>query len=97
MTSPASDMLVVRVPAAQQYAGMPLDRQVRLVAGVMVLLGTMLGMHVHAAFHLLPLLVGLALLWSGVSEWCGLGLLLSRSAHESGPSGNQCLNWKGQP
>ena len=67
------------VPAA---GGMSLERRVRVGAGVAVLLGVMLGLHVHPLFHLLSALTGAALLWAGVTESCGLGLLLARAATE---------------
>lgn len=57
---------------------MPPERQVRLAAGALVLAGVMLGLHVHPLFLVLPAAVGLVLLWSGVTEACGLGLLLAR-------------------
>ena len=82
MTRATSQVLAARVPVLQATGGVPLERQLRLAAGGLVLTGTMLGLHVHPTFHLLPLLVGLALLWSGVTDCCGLGLLLARSALE---------------
>jgi hypothetical protein len=84
MTHAMSDVLAGRLAPDMRPDTMPLDRQVRLAAGGLVLVGTILGLHVHPAFHLLPVLVGLALLWSGMTECCGLGLLLARSAVESG-------------
>ena len=60
-----------------------LERQVRVVAGALVLAGVMLGLHVHPLFHLLPAVVGLALLWSGATDACGLGLLISTAAAKS--------------
>jgi hypothetical protein len=62
---------------------MSLERRVRVGAGVVVLLGVMLGLHVHPLFHLLSALAGAALLWAGITESCGLGLLLARSATEA--------------
>jgi hypothetical protein len=57
---------------------------VRIGAGVLVLLGVMLGLHVHPMFHLLSAVTGAALVWAGVTDSCGLGLLLMRSSRESG-------------
>jgi hypothetical protein len=59
-----------------------LERRVRAVDGALVLTGVMLGLHVHPLFHLLPALVGLATFWSGVTDGCGLGLLLAHSDTE---------------
>lgn len=71
------------VPAGGPAAGgMSLERRMRVGAGVLVLLGVMLGLHVHPLFHLLSASAGAALLWAGITESCGLGLLLARSATE---------------
>jgi rhodanese-related sulfurtransferase len=74
--------------AAWQRAGLPvvrgprtvmsLERQVRIAAGVLVLAGSVLGWHVHPAFHGLSAFVGAGLLFAGVSNWCGMGLLLAK-------------------
>ena len=62
---------------------MSLERRVRVGAGVVVLLGVVLGLRVHPLFHLLSAATGAALLWAGVADCCGLGLLLERSRRES--------------
>jgi rhodanese-related sulfurtransferase len=74
--------------AAWEEAGLPvirgartvlsLERQVRIVAGLLVLVGTVLGWQFHPAIHALSLFVGGGLLFAGVTDWCGMGLLLSR-------------------
>jgi len=45
--------------------------------GAIVLLGTLLGIFVHAGFLLLPLFMGAGLIFAGVSGWCGLAKLLA--------------------
>ena len=55
-----------------------LERQVRVGAGSLVLLGGLLGWHVHPAFHALSAVVGAGLVFAGVTDWCGMGLLLAR-------------------
>lgn len=73
---------------AWQEAGLPLEkaervpwsleRQVRVVAGSLVLLGVALGLLVHPAFFGLSAFVGAGLVFAGVTDWCGMGLLLAR-------------------
>ena len=56
----------------------PLERQVRIAAGTLVLLGVLLGWRVHPAFYGLSAFVGAGLVFAGVTDWCGMGLLLAR-------------------
>ena len=75
--------------AAWERAGLPivrgsgrsvisLERQVRIGAGTLVLIGVLLGWLVHAAFFGLAAFVGAGLVFAGVTEWCGMGMLLAR-------------------
>jgi glyoxylase-like metal-dependent hydrolase (beta-lactamase superfamily II) len=56
-----------------------LERQVRVGAGSLVLLGVLLGTLVHAAFLGLAAFVGAGLVFAGVTDWCGMGLLLAKA------------------
>jgi rhodanese-related sulfurtransferase len=55
-----------------------LERQVRIAAGFLVVLGVVLGWLVHPAFVGLPAFVGAGLIFAGVTDTCGMGLLLAR-------------------
>jgi rhodanese-related sulfurtransferase len=55
-----------------------LERQVRIAAGSLVLLGAMLSWFIHPAFIVLSAFVGAGLIFSGVTDTCGMGLLLAR-------------------
>lgn len=55
-----------------------LERQVRLVAGVLVLTGAGLGWFVHPGFYGLAAFVGAGLTFSGLTNFCGMALLLGR-------------------
>jgi rhodanese-related sulfurtransferase len=55
-----------------------LERQVRIAAGTLVLLGVVLGWLVHPAFFGLSGFVGAGLIFAGITDFCGLGLLLAR-------------------
>ena len=57
---------------------MSLERQVRIGAGSLVLLGVLLGWLVHPAFFGLSAFVGAGLVFAGVTDWCGMGLLLAK-------------------
>ena len=55
-----------------------LERQVRIAAGALVLLGVLLGAFAHAGFLVLSGFVGAGLVFAGITDWCGMGLLLAR-------------------
>jgi len=57
---------------------MSLERQVRIAAGALVLTGILLGWFVHRGFFGLSAFVGAGLIFAGVTDFCGMGLLLAK-------------------
>ena len=55
-----------------------LERQVRIAAGTLVLTGLLLAYFVHPAFVGISAFVGAGLIFAGVTDWCGMGLLLAK-------------------
>jgi rhodanese-related sulfurtransferase len=55
-----------------------LERQVRIAAGALVLSGVLLSHFVNPAFIWLSGFVGAGLIFAGVTDWCGMGMLISR-------------------
>jgi len=55
-----------------------LERQVRVVAGSLVFLGTLLAWRIHPLFLIVPGFVGAGLVFAGVTDYCGMGLLLGK-------------------
>jgi rhodanese-related sulfurtransferase len=55
-----------------------LERQVRIAAGSLVLAGVLLGWLVYPAFFGLSGFVGAGLIFAGITDFCGMGLLLAR-------------------
>lgn len=73
--------------AACENAGLPvvrgkkaisLERQVRIAAGSLVLLGVTLGSFVHPYLFGLSAFVGAGLVFAGITDTCGMGMLLAR-------------------
>lgn len=62
----------------QGKGGLSLERQVRIAAGALVLLGVLLGTLVHPAGFALSAFVGAGLMFAGITDWCGMALLLAR-------------------
>lgn len=59
-------------------AVMSLERQVRIAAGSLVLLGVGLGVAVHPYGLGLAAFVGAGLVFAGVTDTCGMGMVLAR-------------------
>ncbi len=59
-------------------AGLSLERQVRIGAGSLVLLGIVLGTILHPGVYALAAFVGAGLVFAGITDWCGMGLLLAK-------------------
>jgi rhodanese-related sulfurtransferase len=55
-----------------------LERQVRIAAGALVLLGVLLGWLVNRGFFGLSAFVGAGLVFAGITDFCGMGLLLAK-------------------
>lgn len=67
------------LPEVRGQKVMSLERQVRIAAGSMVLLGVILGTWVHPGFYGLSAFVGAGLIFAGITDWCGMGLLLAKA------------------
>jgi rhodanese-related sulfurtransferase len=55
-----------------------LERQVRITVGSLAILFSLLALTVHSLFVLGPLFLGTGLVFAGITDWCGMGLLLAR-------------------
>jgi len=66
------------LPVVRGKKAVSLERQVRIAAGSLVLLGAALGWLVHPAFIGLSAFIGAGLVFAGVTDTCGMGLLLAR-------------------
>jgi len=66
------------LPVVRGQKVVSLERQVRIAAGLLVVLGVSLGWLVHPACAALAAFVGAGLVYAGVTDRCGMGLLLAR-------------------
>lgn len=66
------------MPMARGKKAISLERQVRIAAGFFVLLGVMLGWLIHPSFFALSAIVGAGLMFAGITNTCGMGMLLSK-------------------
>lgn len=66
------------LPVARGPKAMSLERQVRIAAGSLVLIGALLGYFAHPYWIALSGLVGAGLVFAGLTDSCGMGMLLAR-------------------
>ncbi len=66
------------LPVVRGERVMSLERQVRIAAGLLVMAGVALAVLVHPLFYLLSVFVGAGLVFAGLTNTCGMGLLLAR-------------------
>jgi rhodanese-related sulfurtransferase len=65
-------------PSGSTKATWAMERQVRLTAGLIVLLGLLLGLAVHPAFQLLSAGIAGGLVFSAVTNTCGMAAMLAK-------------------
>jgi rhodanese-related sulfurtransferase len=66
------------LPVIRGKKAMSLERQVRIAAGSMVLLGVLGWWFFHPAFIGLSAFVGAGLVFAGLTDTCGMGMMLSK-------------------
>jgi rhodanese-related sulfurtransferase len=67
------------LPVIRGRKTISIERQVRIGAGTFVLAGTALGRFIHPAFYLLAAFVGAGLVFAGVTDICGLAIVLAKA------------------
>jgi rhodanese-related sulfurtransferase len=66
------------LPVVRGRKAISLERQVRIAAGSLVLLGLLLGWLAQPAFFGLSAFVGAGLVFAGITDTCGMGMLLAK-------------------
>lgn len=66
------------LPVVRGQKTMSLERQVRIAAGALVLIGAGLGTFVSPYWIGLSAFVGAGLMFAGITDTCGMGMLLAR-------------------
>lgn len=80
--------VAAELPVVRGRKAVSLERQVRIAAGTLVFLGTLLGWLVHPAFFGIPAFVGAGLVFAGITDTCGMGMILARMPWNQASDGN---------
>ena len=67
-----------RLPIIKGQGGVSLERQVRLIAGTMVLIGIILAWLIHWGFIFISVWVACGLIFAGITDSCLMGMLLMK-------------------
>lgn len=67
------------LPVVHGRAALSLERQVRIAAGLLVFVGVTLGWWLHPGFLGLAAFVGAGLTFAGLTDWCGMAMLLAKA------------------
>src|SRR5690606_38705444 len=66
------------LPVVRGQKAISLERQVRVTAGFLALLGAVLALTVHPYFALLAAVIGAGLMVAGITDTCGMAMVLAR-------------------
>jgi rhodanese-related sulfurtransferase len=78
------------LPILRGRKAVSIERQVRIVAGSLTLLGVLLGWFVNPWFFGLSGFIGAGLLFAGLTDTCGMGIMLARMPwNKCGDSSNR--------
>ena len=66
------------LPVIEGKKRMSLERQVRIAAGSLVVIGAVIGQYVHPAGFGLSAFIGAGLVFAGVTDTCGMGMLIAK-------------------
>ena len=66
------------LPVVRGRKTISLERQVRIAAGSLVFAGTLLGAIVNPLFLIIPGFVGAGLVFAGVTDTCGMAMMLAK-------------------
>ncbi len=66
------------LPIVEGKGAISIERQVRILAGALVVTGVLLGMFVQPGFVWLSAFIGAGLIFAGVTDTCGMAMMLAK-------------------
>lgn len=66
------------LPVVRGKKAVSLERQVRIAAGFLVFVGTVLGIFQHEYWLGIPAFVGAGLMFAGITDTCAMGMLIAK-------------------
>lgn len=78
------------LPVKRGQKAISLERQVRIAAGALVFTGAVLGYFVHPYFIGLSAFVGAGLVFAGITDTCGMGMMIAKMPWNRCQGGGSC-------
>ncbi len=78
------------LPVVRGKKAVSLERQVRIVAGLLVVIGSALGYFVHPYWIGLAAFVGAGLTFAGITDTCAMGMLIAKMPWNQVRDGTTC-------
>lgn len=67
-----------KMPVIKGDGGISLERQIKLIAGILILTGMLLSLFAHPWFAVIPIFVSCGLIFAGLTDNCMMGMLLMK-------------------
>jgi rhodanese-related sulfurtransferase len=80
------------LPVVRGQKTISLERQVRIAAGFLTLLGAVLGFFVHPYFMGLSAFIGAGLMFAGITDSCGMAMCLAKMPWNQVKDGGSCCS-----
>ncbi len=78
VTGGTNDWVAAGLSVERGKSTISLERQVRIAAGSLALTGALLAWFVHPAYVWLSAFIGAGLVFAGVTDTCGMGMILAK-------------------
>ncbi len=66
------------LPVERGKKAISIERQVRIAAGILIMIGIALGTFLHPGWYGLSFFVGAGLTFAGITDTCGMGMMMAR-------------------
>ncbi len=78
------------LPVVRGQKHMSLERQVRIAAGALIVISILLSIFVHKGLLGIAGLVGAGLVFAGMTDWCGMGLVMGKMPWNRRTGNTEC-------
>lgn len=79
-----------QLPLERGRGAISLERQVRILAGFLAAAGGLLALFVDPRFAIIPAFVGSGLVFAGVTDTCGMAMMLAKLPYNQKCGGKKC-------
>lgn len=78
------------LPVVRGKKAMSLERQVRILAGLIILVGSVAALTINTYFAVIPAVMGTGLVFAGITNSCAIGMCLAKMPWNQVSDSNSC-------